>query len=45
MFFRVLSAMVTADAIDRHARRRQHQQLGGPGRLRTAEPDGDCGVA
>ena len=26
MFFRVLSAMVTADAIDRHARRRQHQQ-------------------
>jgi hypothetical protein len=26
MFFRVLSAMVTADAIDRRARRRQHQQ-------------------
>jgi hypothetical protein len=26
MFFRVLSAMVTADAIDRHARSRQHQQ-------------------
>lgn len=26
MFFRVLSAMIAADAIDRHARRRQHHQ-------------------